>query len=117
MPFQCNFNGVNNINVFLPNLNTRNINSFTKTNSSIIQSIQVFPYAPQIIFNKTNDYSFTVNQKIIDYIQIDIKDDLERFINFNNAPWNLTLCFTLMKEIPRNLNSFHSILQNGYNTN
>jgi hypothetical protein len=117
MPFQCNFNGVNNINIFMPNLNTRNINSFTKTNSSIIQSIQVFPYAPQIIFNKTNDYSFAVNQKIIDYIQIDIKDDLERFINFNNASWNLTLCFTLMKEIPRNLDSFHSILRNGYNTN
>ena len=117
LPFQCNFNGVNNINIFMPNLNTKNIDSFTKTNSSLIQSIQVFPYAPQIIFNKTNDYSFTVNQKIIDYIQIDIKDDLERFINFNNASWNLTLCFTLMKEIPRNLNSFHSILQNGYNTN
>ena len=99
----------------MSNINTKNIESFTKTNSSIIQSIQVFPYAPQIIFNKTNDYSFTINQKIIDYIQIDIKDDLERFINFNNANWNLTLCFTLMKEIPRNFSNFHSIIENGYN--
>jgi hypothetical protein len=116
MPFQCNFNGVNNINLYMSNINTKNIESYTKTNSSIIQSIQVFPYSPQIIFNKTNDYSFTINQKIIDYIQIDIKDDLEQFINFNNASWNLTLCFTLLKEIPRNFSNFHSIIQNGYNS-
>ena len=115
LPYQCNFNGVNNINIFMSNINTKNIESYTKTNSSIIQSIQVFPYAPQIIFNKTNDYSFTINQKIIDYIQIDIKDDLGRFINFNNTSWNLTLCFTLLKEIPRNVSNFHSIIQNGYN--
>jgi len=116
-PYQCNFNGVNNINIYMSNINTKNIDSYTKSNSSIIQSIQVYPYAPQIIFNKTNDYSFIINQKIIDYIQIDIKDDLERFINFNNASWNLTLCFTLMKEIPRNFDSFQSILRNGYNIN
>ena len=115
LPYQCNFNGVNNINIYMSNINTKNIESYTRTNSSIIQSIQVFPYAPQIIFNKTNDYSFTITQKIIDYIQIDIKDDLGRFINFNNASWNLTLCFTLLKEIPRNNSNFHSIIQNGYN--
>jgi hypothetical protein len=116
MPYQCNFNGVNNINIYMSNIATKNIDSYTKSNSSIIQSIQVYPNAPQIIFNKTNDYSFTINQKIIDYIQIDIKDDLERFINFNNASWNLTLCFTLMKEIPRNFDTFQSIIRNGYNT-
>jgi hypothetical protein len=106
LPYQCNFNGVNNINIYMSNINTKNVESYTKTNCPIIQSIQVFPYAPQIIFNKTNDYSFTIAQKIIDYIQIDIKDDLGRFINFNNASWNLTLCFTLLKEIPRNTSKF-----------
>lgn len=116
MQYQCNFNGVNNINIHMTNINTKNIDSYTKSNCSLIQSIQVYPYAPQIIFTKTNDYSFTINQNIIGYIQIDIKDDLQRFINFNNSSWNLTLCFTLLKEISKNSNNFYSILENAYNS-
>ena len=112
MPYQCNFNGINNINLYMANINTRNIDSHSKSNSSIIQSIQVFPYSPQIIFNKTNDYSFSIKQDIISFIQIDIKDDLERYINFNNSTWNLTLCFIVTKEVPRQEFNFHTILLN-----
>ena len=116
MPYQCNFNGINNINIYMTNINTKNIDSYSKTNGSIIQSIQVFPYTPQIMFNKKNDYSFSIKQDIISFIQIDIKDDLERFINFNNSTWNLTLCFTVTKEVPRQAFNFHTILLNGYQT-
>lgn len=114
-PFQCNFNGVNNLNIFMSNIKTRNIDSFSKSNSSLIQSIQINPYSPQIVFNRTNDYSFNINQSIINDIQIDIKDDLNNYINFNNQSWNLTLCFNVLKDTPRFIeDNFHHILFNGY---
>lgn len=115
MPYQCNFNGVNNINIYLENVNTRNVDSFQKANCSLIQSIQVNPYSSQIIFNKTNDYSCTIKQNNMNYLQVDIKDDLNRYINFNNQSWNLTLCFSIVKETPKaSRDNFHSILFNGY---
>ena len=98
----------------MTNKNTKNIESHSKNNSSIIQSIQVFPYTPQIIFNTTNNYSFSTKQDIISFIQIDIKDDINRFININNNTQNLTLCFTVTKEVSRRAFNFYTILLNGY---
>ena len=116
MPYTCNFNGIQSINVHFENLNTNNMDSYNKSNSAIIQSIPVDSTLQQISFFKTNDFNFRIRQENIDFIQIDIKDDLDRFVNLNNQHWNLTLQFTETKDYDRfhyNTN-FHSILQNGY---
>ena len=116
MPFNCNFNGLNSLNITFQNLNTPNIDSFNKSNSSIIQFVPIVAGSNQIIFNKSHDFSFSIKQEIIDFITIDIQDDLENLLNFNNHNWNLTLYFTIIKDINRfpNSNNFHEILLNGY---
>jgi hypothetical protein len=65
---------------------------------------------------KSHDYYFTVNQDVIDYIQIDLNDDLDRLINFNNQHWNITLYFSIINDIDRfaHRNNFNNILTNGY---
>jgi hypothetical protein len=116
MPFTCNFNGVQSINIFFDNLNTKNIDSFNKSSSSIIQSIPVDGTLQQITFFKTQDFHFKISQEEIDFIKIDIKDDLENNINFNNQHWNMSLYFTQVEDISRfhyNTN-FNSILNYGY---
>jgi hypothetical protein len=116
MPYTCNFNGVQSINIFFDNLNTKNIDSFNKSSSSIIQSIPVDGTLQQITFLKTQDFHFKISQEEIDFIKIDIKDDLENSINFNNQHWNLSLYFTQVEDISRfhyNTN-FNSILNYGY---
>lgn len=119
LPFTCNFNGLQSFNVNFSNLNTSNIDSQNKTTSSIIQPIQVFPNSAYISFNKTHDYYFTVNQDVIDYIQIDLNDDLDRLINFNNQHWNMSLYFSIITDIDRfsHRNNFNTILTNGYYNN
>ena len=115
LPYNCNFNGLNSLNIAFSNLNTPNIDSFNKSNSSIIQSVPIVAGSNQIIFTKTHDFNFIIRQDLIDFIEIYIQDDLENLLNFNNHNWNLTLYFTVIKDISRfpNTNGFHEILRNG----
>ena len=115
LPYICNFNGLNSLNITFANLNTSNIDSFNKSNSSIIQSVPIVAGSNQIIFTKSHDFNFEIKQETVDFIQIDIQDDLENLLNFNNHNWNLTLYFSIIKDINRfpNLNGFHEILRNG----
>jgi hypothetical protein len=115
-PYTCNFNGINNLNIHLTNLNTQNIDSFNKSTSGIIQTIPINGGSNQIIYNKSNDFNFVINEDNIDYIHVHLLDDLENFLNFNNQHWNLTLYFTIIKDADRfsHHNSFFNILENGY---
>ena len=116
LPFTCNFNGLQSFNINFANLNTGNIDSYNETTSSIIQPVQINAGSSFISFNKTNDFNFSVNQDVIDFIQIDLTDDLNRFINLNNQHFNLTLYFSVVTDIDRfsHNNNFYNILQNGY---
>ena len=95
---------------------TSNIDSYNKSSSSIIASVPIDPNQSQISFIKTNNYSFTVKDNVIDVLGISLKDDLENYINLNNQHWNLTLCFSLVRDISRfsHLNNFLNIIRNGY---
>ena len=115
MPYTCNFNGIQNINIHMTNIVTRNIDSYNKSVSNIIQSIPVEPASNTISYIKNADFNFIINQQIIDDIEIDLKDDLNNYLNFNNQHWNLTLYFSIIRDIDRfaHANNFHSILYNG----
>jgi hypothetical protein len=91
LPYPCNFNGIQSFNINFENLNTENVDSFSKSNSSIIQSIPIDCTSQQISFNKTNSFSFLIKQDVINYINVEIRDDLENLINLNSQHWNLTL--------------------------
>ena len=98
-PYTCNFNGLQSINVNFKNLTTSNIDSYTKTNSTIIQTINIDSSKSNIQYIRTNDYNFKLNQDVIDYINISITDSLENNINFNNQHWTLTLLFNYIHDV------------------
>jgi hypothetical protein len=111
-PFPCNFNGIQSLNVLIENINTENLDSLSKSNSTVVQSIPIDYVSQQISFNKTNNFSFLIKQDVIGLIQIDIMDDLENLINLNNQHWNMTLQFTDLVNVDRfsSYNNFHTIL-------
>ena len=117
VPFTCNFNGIQNLNIVLESFFTSNIDSFRKCFSSIIGSVPIDPNQAQISFIKTNNYGFTIKDDVIDSLRISLKDDFEQYVNLNGQHWNLTLCFSMVRDISRfaHLNSFRNILRNGYN--
>jgi hypothetical protein len=116
LPFPCNFNGIQSMNINFENVQTNNIDSITKSNSTVIQSISVDNTTQQIIYNKTNDFFFEIKQDTIDYIHISLLDHQDNYLNFNNQHWNLTLQFSQLKNIDRfhQINNFNNILKNGY---
>jgi hypothetical protein len=109
-PYTCNFNGLQNINIAIDNINTNNLDSYTKSQSSIIQSIPVNVLNPVINYVKTNDIMIPIKVNFLDSINVHILDDQNYFINLNNQHFNLTLQFTIIKDIPRCKNTFTNIL-------
>jgi len=117
LPYTCNFNGLQNINILLTSINTKNVDSYSKSNSSIIQSVQIPLYCNQILFQKTLENSFNFTQEMMDDIRIELRDDLNNLINLNNQHFNITLLFTTIKDIERFKNhiNFHDIVNYGLN--
>jgi len=115
MPFTCNFNGIQNINIHFTNLTTQNVDSLTQSSSSVIQSIPVNVNSQQITFNKTTNFGFNIIENNLDFINIELRDDLGNLINLNNQHFNLSLLFTKIKNYKRFApESFESILQDYY---
>ena len=116
-PHSCNFNGTQSINIMIKNLQTPNIDSYHKSNAHVIQSVTVDASSPTINYEKSNDYSFKVNENVFNHLQIQICNGTNNLVNFNNQDWNMTLLFTIMYDVNRfdHENTFDSILEYGYN--
>jgi len=114
--YTCNFNGIQNINIHFETCVTSNIDSYSKSKSSIIASVPIDANKSQIYYVKTHDYSFAIKDDVIDKLIISLQDDLENHINFNNQHWNMSLVFSVISDISRFQyeNNFHTILKNGY---
>jgi len=116
MPFCVNFSGLNNINIYLENINTPNIDSKSKTKGGVIASVNVnSPPGGVIMYEKKNSFSFVIDYDTLNYLQVDLMDDLENFLDLNNQDWNLTLQFT--KKIEKQFrfsDTFEDILGNPY---
>jgi len=115
-PYTCNFNGTNNINIHMGTWLTPNFDSYNKSRSGIIASIPVNSNDNIIYFLKQNDYAFSIKDNCIDSLYISIQDDLENYINFNNQHWNMSLCFTIVRDVERFSyeNTFYNIMRRGY---
>ena len=113
--YSCNFNGINSFNILMENINTANIDSFDKSNSSIIQSIAVDPSYPVINFIKTQSYNFNLSTNVLDHVTIGFKDNSKNYLDFNNKNWSLTLVFNVFRDVDRfaHENSFFHMMNNG----
>lgn len=94
-PNCVNMSGLQNINIHLDNLNTKNITSFTKSSSTIIASVPLDVNGSGVLsYNLSNNYEIPVPLSSLDYINILLKDDLGNFIQNNGIHWSVTLLFS-----------------------
>jgi hypothetical protein len=91
LPYTCNFNGLQNINISWENLNTDNLDSFFKAQSNIIQNIPIDSSKSIINYNKSNALMIPIKTNFLDSIIISLKDDLNNSLNLNNQHFNLTI--------------------------
>jgi hypothetical protein len=114
LPYPCNFNGDQLLQISIDNINTMNVNLFSKySNSSIIGCIPVSPELPIISFNNSTPTTLPVQN--IDYLDISIKNTKNEYVDFNGCHWSMILFIS--NNVPRDkfafVNTFHKIIQTG----
>jgi len=114
-PYTCNFEGLQSFNIYLDDINTKNIDSLSLSNTSVISAVPVnCDIGGLIVFQSRNEYEFTINQDVIDYLQISLKDDLGNYLDLNNQNFNIVLQFNLYGEDVKRYIQFHDILKPNY---
>ena len=115
-PYNCNFNGIESINISLNNIQTPNIDSYHKSNAHIVQTISVDSTLSSITYEKSNDYGFKLTDHVFENLQVQITTGENNLVNLNNQDWNMTLVFSIMYDVNRfdHQNTFHNVLQYGY---
>ena len=110
MPYTSNFVGLKNLNIALENIQTENLESYNKSQTDIIQSINIDNTKPIINYVRTNDMMIPLKTNFIDNIHIKLLDDENNLLNLNNQYFNLTMQFTKIKDINRFKHSFQNIM-------
>jgi hypothetical protein len=111
LPYPVNFSGINSLNIHIANIQTRNINSLTKTNSNLVANIPVNCGPNEVIFfDKRNDFEFTLTDDVLNQLEINLKDNLGNFLELNNQYWNLVIEFIIIRKQFSEIKSFSQII-------
>jgi hypothetical protein len=89
-PFLANLSGTNNIFI-KTNLITNNYNTFND-DITILKSIpvNVSPFSI-IMYNNTENIETIVKNRDLNYLEVELVDDIGNLVNFNNIDWNICL--------------------------
>jgi hypothetical protein len=96
-PYQLNLLGVKRINIFSSNLSTTNYSSTTFYSNKIATIAVDQPSFSMISYSNFSGVKNVLKTKIIDRIDIQITDENNILLDFNNIDW----CFTFQLEIVR----------------
>ena len=111
LPYPVNFSGLNSINIHFANVMFRSLDSLTSSCCCIVATAPVNASPGGVIYyNQTTRNAFEVKEDVLDFIQINLRDDLGNFIDLNNGHYNLTLIFTITRDIDMNPSTFRDIV-------
>jgi hypothetical protein len=92
MPYLVNILGTRNLYIKLPNLILDNLNTATQDKSTLLNiPVNVSPYSLILYDNRTNTSSIIKNSEIPAKLDLQICDDDNNLINFNNTEFSITL--------------------------
>ena len=106
MPYQLNLLGKKKI--FINSNHLRN-SAFTSKSLSSVQTIATIPVdqPPYSMINYVSVSELEKNilfNRSLDVLDIQIVDEENKYINFQNIDWSITLCLTIEKNDPEKLN-------------
>lgn len=105
--YPCNFLGVKKIKVYSSALAGFSYDSYVLGGSTIINTIAVndAPFG-LISFNAQMDSSLRIKQKIINEIDIQLRDEDDALIDFNGIDWTITLQINIYRVLKLSTSSF-----------
>lgn len=96
--YMMNLLGVKNLLIMSSSFSLENHDSKGNTNSSLIHTVSVNqPSYSLIIYQNNNTSSSRVRNKIINEIDIMIKDENNNFVDFNNTNWCMSIILNIYR--------------------
>lgn len=110
-PFPVSLLTIKKLKVCSTMLSTQSLDSNNLGTINLLNTIPVNAPAYSIItYENKQPYGPILRNKIIDYIDIQILDDNNNFVNFNNVDWTITLSMTIFRKREKNSNNQFSDL-------
>jgi hypothetical protein len=92
MPYPCNLLGTKNLYIKIPNMIMDNLYPATGDHITLINiPVNVSPYSLVLFMNGSNTKSIIKNQIFPTELDIQIYDDSNNLVDFNNIEFNITL--------------------------
>ena len=115
-PYCVNFSGLSRLLISSPTFSLNSKTSYDAAMGNILASIPNNCIQNGIIYytNYTNYKSIFKNSEL-SCITIQIQDDDENFVDFNNLDWSLTLQIDMVHEVIENLDSVDDIYETAKN--
>jgi hypothetical protein len=99
-PFPLNLLGIQKLKLFSTALACNSFDSYTTGNNNLINTITVNAPPFGIILYETPTEPLILKSKTINTIDLQIYDDNNNFINFNNCNWNMTFQLNIVRIQP-----------------
>jgi hypothetical protein len=111
-PYCFNFNGLTRLNIISSNFSVKNIDCYNEGQSSVIAScpINCFP-GGIILYNNVTNFKSMTTPSSLNTISLEIVDDNENYIDFNNQDWTLTFQLDIVKEVVFDTSTVQDIYQ------
>jgi hypothetical protein len=99
-PFLADFSGIRVIKIRSVALVNNNLDSNTMTHSGDLCSIPVTTgYYGIINYTNTNNFTAILSNKYINAFDIQLVDEYDELIDFNNVSWSITLQFDILRKV------------------
>lgn len=108
--FCCNFNGITRLNIISSNFSVNNIDSLNQGQGAILASIPINCYqGGMILYNNYTNFKSTVTASGLNTFGIEIVDDFENYIDFNNQDWTMTFQLDVIKDVIKDMSTIPDI--------
>ena len=99
----CNLAGTSSVYIRSENMNIKNINSFGKTNG-VLSKVLVNSPPSNFIFFEPSTPQYYILGNALSFINIELKDDNDNYLDFNGLGWSLTLSIEYFRKRTDSIN-------------
>jgi hypothetical protein len=97
--YMLNLLGVKTIKIYSPNLSLQNYDSNGHTSGNLIHTLSVNqPSYSMIDYHNQHNALSRLNNKTINNLEIQLRDENSNYIDFNNIPWTLSLILNIYRK-------------------
>jgi hypothetical protein len=110
-PFLLNLLGVKKLKLYSEAFSILSLDSTENATTNLIDTIPNYSQSYGLLTHSNNDGIYgKLKKKLINQIDIQIKDEFSNYINFNNTNWSITLALIIYRKVKKNETDMSDLL-------